>query len=203
MKKFSILKTVCLFIIIIISIINFSSCLFDGESHKYEEMYTDSNGDTYYIINKNHFEFDTYNALEVILSDTERFILYKQSKSDSLYGRGEWIKNDVSIPIYFSEDTYGYGYYKHGDFVIIYDVLSPYYEENMLPQIIASKTSNFIAKINNNPEKPGLCWCISANDRAPYRDKYGEEIVVQYKTYTINDFKEDEYIPEHIRNYNK
>ena len=103
----------------------FTGCPLFIEKPEPEETYTGDDGIVYKIVNKNHFKFDTYNTVEVIVSDEESFILYDVENDDGEHGTGEWIRGNTSIPIYFEEYSYGDATYKHTDILICYDIHSP------------------------------------------------------------------------------
>lgn len=77
-------------------------CIVDpNSSTSAKKTFTDVDGTVYYIINENYFSFDSYNILEVIVSDSEKFILYDTEDDNHESGIGEWIKDGVSYPISF------------------------------------------------------------------------------------------------------
>jgi len=200
--RVSFLKSVFLWIVITALVTVLSGCWFEEQPLEIEESYTDSEGNVHYIANENHFKFDMYNILEVVVSETERFILYNYdyTEENSLSGTGEWIKDGVSIPIYFDDGSHS-TLYGHDDIVIQYDISSIYYKDNMIPEDEFENKHWHIAKIHNDTEKPGLSWCTSANSYYPYNDKYGDEIDVEYKVYTRDDLSDGKYIPERAKSF--
>lgn len=193
MKK-SLFSVALLMQVVLFLIFSFTGCTFFIEKPEPEEIYTDENGNVCYVVNKNHFKFDTYNTVEVVISDEERFILYDIEDDDAENGFGEWIKGNFSIPIYFSEYSYGDTSYKHTDIVIFSDQYDVYYAGG------ADDYPHIIAKIHNDVGDPRLYWCTTSNNYFPYRDEYGEEVSVEYKMYEGN-FGESSYVPERARDF--
>lgn len=189
MKKFKISKLSMVFSAICLLCIFFTGCsLFEGK--KYDESYTDSDGNTYYIVNKNYIDFSVNNVLEVVVSESERFILYGYDfetttpEQQMECGYGEWIINGKSIPIYFSNDNYGSSLYLHGD------ILISYYNYDGEDMRLTQSDSIYIAKIKNNPKQPELRWCIDGE--YVYAPKFSEDIVtVKYRTYTRTEGMKD------------
>ena len=145
----------------------------------------------YYIVNQNYLSFSDYNVLEVIVSDSEKFILFDTRDDDSESGIGEWIKDGVSYPISFIDHDRNHRNGKHPNIVIC-----PFlYHNDYWDDSIVSDMPPVIAMINNDQNNPGLYrWSEGAY---PYNWTFEEEkIPVQYVTYTREDLHGDNYIPE-------
>lgn len=176
------IKLPILFIAIMIWLSSLTGCDLFSEK-EYDEVWTDSDGNVYYIINDNHIDFSKNNVLEIVVSESERFILYDYDYDapdpghKSERGVGEWIIDGTSIPIHFQNDNYGYNSYLHGDILIAYD---DYNGEDKRP---TPSNSIFIAKIKNDPTHPELRWCIGGS--YVYSPKFSDQITtVKYRTYT-------------------
>lgn len=168
-----------------------SGCDLHQSTSDQREYLTDSDGNTYYIINENHFTFEGYNVLEVIVSDSEKFILYDTENDDCESGIGEWIKDGISYPISFMDYDRKQLGGKHADIVISLDsYYGNYWKasdiEGMPPAIVM---------INNDSENPGLYrWSTGTQ---PYNWEFeNTKVSVQYRTYTRDDLHERFYIPE-------
>ena len=154
--------------------------------------YVDKNGETYFIVHENHIDFAKNNVLEVRLSDNEWFVLYDSSygapdpRHEQERGYGEWFVNGERIPVLYYNEEYGdlaYEHYLHDDILIRYD---GYSGEDKRP---FPSGSIFIAKIINNPDTPGLKWCIDGN--YVYSPKFSEEVTeVVYRQYKRTDILE-------------
>ena len=174
---------VCMFLL--------SGCDFLKSPPEEREFFTDDNGTEYYIVNKNHFTFDGYNVLEVIVSDSEKFILYDTQKDDSESGIGEWIKDGVSYPIGFTDYDRDHLSGKHANIVI---TPNEYYE-NYWQISDRQGMPPVIAMINNDTQNPGLYrW---SNGAYPYNWEFEDtKVPVQYRTYTRDDLNDIFYIPQ-------
>lgn len=118
-----------------------------------------SNGNEYYIINENHFTFEDYNVLEVIVSDSEKFVLYDTEIDDYESGIGEWIKDGVSYPIAFMDYDNNHLSGKHANIIIVpnanYGIYWNTKDTDEMPPVIAM--------INNDTTNPGLYrWSTGA-----------------------------------------
>ena len=155
------------------------------------EYFTDTNGTAYYIINENYFTFDGYNVLEVIVSDSEKIILYDTENDDGESGVGEWIKDGVSYPIDFMDYDRKHPGGKHANIVI-----TPHANcGNYWNTSNGNETLHLIAMINNNSEDPGLYH--RSKGTQPYNWEFDDtKITVQYRTYTREDMNGRFYIPE-------
>lgn len=153
--------------------------------------FTDENGLTYYVVNENHFTFDGYNVLEVIVSDSEKFILYDTQKDDRETGIGEWIKDGVSYPIDFIDYDRDHRGGKHANIVI---TPNEYYE-NYWQISDRQEMPPVIAMINNDTQNPGLYrWSDGAH---PYNWEFEDtKVSVQYRAYTRDDLNGLFYIPQ-------
>lgn len=177
---------ICIFCMFLLS-----SCDLSKEPSEQRTYFTDADGNLYYIVNENHFTFDGYNVLEVIVSDSEKFILYDIENDDAESGVGEWIKDGVSYPINFMDYDRKYLDGKHANIVITpNENYGNYWNESDcegMPPVIAM--------INNDTENPGLYrWSEGAY---PYNWEFEDvKIPVQYVTYTRNDLNDCSYIPE-------
>ena len=143
------------------------------------ESETDRDGNTYYIINPNHFDFSHQNVLEVVLSDTEWFVLYGQKDKNNESGYGEWFVDGESIPIYFRTDQ-DFATYLHDDILIGY--IDSAYLDDGKDKRPEKSDSRYIAKISNDSEDPWLRWCIDGD--YIYSPKFAEEYIsVKYRRY--------------------
>ena len=143
------------------------------------ESETDRDGNTYYIINPNHFDFSHQNVLEVVLSDTEWFVLYGQKDKNNESGYGEWFVDGESIPIYFRTDQ-DFATYLHDDILIGY--IDSAYLADGKDKRPEKSDSSYIAKISNDSEDPWLRWCIDGD--YIYSPKFAEEYIsVKYRRY--------------------
>ena len=175
-------------IVCIICMFLLSSCDFEKTDKK--TYYTDADGSKSYIINENHFTFDSYNILEVIVSDNEKFILYDFKSGNNESGIGEWIKDGVSYPIAFMDHDRKHPDGKHANIVIFPDDYYGYWSKSDVEGL-----SPVIAQINNDTENPGLYrWSDGAH---PYNWEFeNTKVSVEYITYTRNDLNSQFYIPE-------
>lgn len=182
----------CKTLICFICIFLLSGCDLLSNPSDQREYFTDSDGTTYYIINENHFTFEGYNVLEVIVSDSEKFILYDIKDDDSETGIGEWIKDGVSYPIDFIDYDYKQRGGKHANIVI---TIGDYSREAYWNEVPTDEIPGVIAMINNDIENPGLYrWSTGAY---PYNWKFeNTKVPVQYITYTRDDLYDRIYIPE-------
>lgn len=142
---------------------------------------TDADGNEYVILNPNHFRFDTYNVLEVVVSDTERFLLHDEDPADNAeMGPGLWIKDGVTYSVWFySAGEYGKKF--HGDLII-----SAYGCYDAYTQSYAPLSGVYIAAVKNDPEKPGLQWWESGD--FSYNVSFSKEVTpVAYHTLTVDD----------------
>lgn len=178
-------------LVCIICIFLLSGCDYLKKTSDQREYFTDANGTEYYIVNENHFTFDGYNVLEVIVSDSEKFILYDTENDDGESGVGEWIKDGVSYPIDFMDYDRKHRAGKHANIVITQHTDCGNYWNTS----DRDKTPPVLAMINNNSEDPGLYrWSKGAY---PYNWKFEDtKIPVQYRTYTREDLNDRFYIPE-------
>lgn len=152
-----------------------------------------SNGNECYIINENHFTFEDYNVLEVIVSDSEKFVLYDTEIDDYESGIGEWIKDGVSYPIAFMDYDNNHLSGKHANIIIVpnanYGIYWNTKDTDEMPPVIAM--------INNDTTNPGLYrWSTGAY---LYNCKFEtKKEDVQYLTYTNNALSDHLYIPEKV-----
>ena len=188
MKKNILINRIRIILLLLLLSVALNSCSIFENLKTTQETYTDPYGKVYYVVNKNYFKFDFYNVLEVIISDTEKFILYDNVDDQKESGIGEWHKNGVVLPVCFdnyarTSDTV------HDDIIVMYhESAMAYIDTNALPEM-----TPFIAKINNDTKKPGINWWISGN--YTYNASFGEIKPVEYNMYNRN--KEDQwsYIP--------
>lgn len=169
----------------------FSGC--DNEYWKIihaDSSFTDESGNTYYIVNENYFKFDTYNVLEVIINDNEKFILYDTEDDGTEMGYGEWLRNGKSIPIFFSSDTitfYVGNTYLHGDIYIYFDSANPYFFDE------ETDLQYYIAKLSNDESNPKLYWWEYGH--YPYNVTFIDESVqVSLNKLTIDNLPHDFYL---------
>lgn len=198
MKTLSALKRflprgICLFLLIVLLGFNFNGC-FSQEDDPYSAKERPE-----------YFHFDTYNVLELEISETNRFVLYYAKRYDkireesglySVGGIGKWINGSSSTLVTFyqgSENT------KKRYITIDYASNTPYFSDIGVPREKYEQTSGLIAKLDNNTENPLLYWCESCNPHPPYKEKFGLPIPVSIKTYTEEDIDADNYIPPEAR----
>ena len=187
MKKICFVIKMITCIVIIIWIMMFVGCTFVNNDTR--ETYVDPSGNAYTILNKNYFRFDTYDTLEIIVSENERFVLYDCTNDHAEEGIGEWIKNGTSIPVWFYNDNH-MAYNIHGDIIIYPNEDACRY----LDQDDRQQLTPFIAKIKNDTEHVCLYWWESGNYR--YNDQYSSEVSVNYKTWKRSENNQWAYIPE-------
>ena len=185
------MKKVLSIILISILLLVFASCDFQTPTSDQKEYLTDSDGNTYYIVNENHFTFDDYNVLEVVVSDSEKIILYDTKNDDRESGIGEWIIDGISYPISFMDYEREHSGGKHANIVISPDA----YYGNYWQTSDTKDNPPLIAMINNDTENPGLYrW---SHGTQLYNVKFEDEKTpVQYVTYTRNDLDDRYYIPQ-------
>lgn len=188
---------------IVFSLLALCGCNFSNIVYENSITSTDVDGNEYVILNPNHFRFDTYNVLEVVVSETEKFLICDQDPNDGKeVGCGVWIKDDVIIRIWVGQDdgpTRPNSVGLHGDFIIGIDDSSPYseYYTEMANAYVEERGSNYVASIKNNPDNPGLQWWVDGDFAYNYR--FSEEITpVEYKTYTIEDAYREFTLPEPV-----
>ena len=143
MKKNILINRMRIILLLFLLSVVLNSCSIFENLKTTQETYTDPYGKVYYVVNKNYFKFDFYNVLEVIISDTEKFILYDNVDDQKESGIGEWHKNGVVLPVCFdnyarTSDTV------HDDIIVMYhESAMAYIDTNALPEM-----TPFIAKIN-------------------------------------------------------
>lgn len=200
------MKRIIAFLCVICITLTFAGCDSLEQTSASRVYYTDEHGEEYYNINDNYFTFEGYNVLEVIVNDSEKFILYDYEKDQGETGYGEWIKDGVSYPIDFIDSTCNYPGGRHGNIVISKEEGVSYSsgeyrrKYDFWEDDIHDKTPPVFAMINNDQENPGLYrWSDGAY---PYNWEFEKtKVSVQYKTYTREDLHDRVYIPEKLAQF--
>ena len=200
------LKRILAVVLVSLSLLALCGC--DESNIKYENSIkaTKDNGDVYFILNPNHFQFDTYNVLEVVVSDTEKFLICDQDPNDDREGGpGLWYRNGVVAYIWAWDDN-DVGKV-HGNLFVELRYLRQYTEYNVDVASLNFESAknhkdypsgvDYVACITSNPNDPGLQWWVDGV--FDYNRRFSEEITpVEYKTYTIEDAYRKFTLPEPV-----
>lgn len=173
MERIKFLFIINILVTMLLLSVIFSGCrLPEQPERKPVETFTDSSGNKY--ANENYFRFDSYDTVELIISATEKFVLYDNTKDDYESGVGEWHKNGIVLPIEF-HDFSPITSWSHGDIYIWYNESALAY----LPLDVQFETTPFIAKIDNDSENPMVSWWKSGNFvyNASFHEKASVECV--------------------------
>ena len=190
------LRRILAAVLVALSLLALCGC--DETNIKYENSIkaTKDNGEEYMLLNPNYFRFDTYNVLEVIVSEDERFVFFDTTPNDDREsGPGLWLRNGVVAQVWVFNDG---GEWRpdglHGDLIV---QLSPpwhYTEHYVDPDLLdfaptknhADYGTPYIACIKNDSEHPGLQWYVDGTNS--FNVRFSEEITpVEYKTHTLED----------------
>lgn len=172
--RLSCLRIIAVIMCFVLMVSCFSGCIFRLFGADEEEVVT--------------FDFEGYNSLEVVVSDSEKFILFfteegieylKNNQEDHSYsGYGEWIKDGVARPVYIAEDDADNAFFDYTDGIRIdYDKEKDFYADSY----ITENYSNTIAIIVNNAKEPTLRWYSDGGyNSMPYT--WGDTVPVTVST---------------------
>ena len=191
-------KRILAAMLVAVSLLALCGC--DETNIKYENSIkaTKDNGEEYTILNPNYFRFDTYNVLEVIVSEDERFVFHDTTPNDDREsGPGLWYRNGVVANVWMFNDG---GEWRpdglHGDLIVELTYPWGYGEYCVDPELLDfAPTKNhrddvhsrdYIACIKNDSDHPGLQWYVDGTNS--FNVRFSEEITpVEYKTHTLED----------------
>ena len=191
---------------VVFSLFALCGCNFSNIVYENSITSTDDAGKEYVILNPNHFRFDAYNVLEVIVGDTEKFLICDQDPNDGREGGpGLWYRNGMVAYIWAWDDN-DIGKV-HGNLFVEIRYPRPYTEYYVdVASLNFEPTKNhkdypsgvdYVACITNDPDNPGLQWWVDGV--FDYNCRFSEEITpVEYKTYTIEDAYRKFTLPEPV-----
>ncbi len=190
MKRIKLLLKMNILVTMLLLLVIFSGCrLPEQPERKPIETFTDSSGNSYRILNENYFRFDSYNVLELIISDTEKFVFYDNEKDDKERGFGEWHKDGAVFPIEFF-DYSSTTTWLHGDILVWFNKGALAY----LPPDVQIEKTPFIAKIDNDSENPTVSWWKSGDYL--YNASFDEKIPVECVMRTRSEEERWSFIPD-------
>lgn len=150
----------------------------------------------------NIFNFDSYDTLEISISENEKFVLQKQSDLEwnnigqtGYSGYGEWINNDLAIPVCFIESWDNDYSDKERKVVRYFEVF--YDKEKLAYFDLESKAPEVylhsrIMRAFNDADNPRINWCNQQE-----KDSWDkEDISVKYTTYERNPNDKWEYVSD-------